>query len=420
MAVQTPAPAAPAVNAETWLDQVIQAAMSYSASDMLLRTTPRGDVLVCDIRIDGRMRPFAKVQGDEATTIVGRFKAQANLASGGSYKPEETIYPVLVDGEYRKVRVALFRTAEGSNAIVMRLPPHGPLRRLEELGFSDHNLTLMRDLLTSRDRMTIIAGPMGSGKTTTAHAALLEVSDRTRTVWTIEDPVERTIPGLVQLEVDEENNAGFDALLKTLVRSDYDTLFLGEIRDHDTASAGVKQAKAGRQVITTLHANDNVTALLRLLELAGESPLSVLDSVRGVVSQRLLARRNPAWREGMDPLERYRGRVPVHEVTFVTEDLVEAIMDQRPLGQIRDVAARKTMSTFRSDAARLVAEGVTDQAEVIRTLGLDLEHRDVGAPPRGPAQHQTPQQPTSPQPAMPAVVHHQPVAQQLAHAGGLQ
>src|SRR5690606_34660025 len=136
--------------------------------------------------------------------------------------------------------------------------------------------------------------------------ALAEVADTTRTVWTIEDPVERTIPGLIQLEVDEENDAGFDALLPALVRSDYNTLFLGEIRDQATAAAGVRQAKAGRQGLTTIHANDNVTALLRLIELAEDSPLSVLDSVKGVVSQRLVAKLNPAW-NGRNPYEKYLG-----------------------------------------------------------------------------------------------------------------
>src|SRR5690606_33230887 len=109
----------------------------------------------------------------------------------------------------------------------------------------------------------------------------------------VEDPVERVIEGVEQIEVNEKNNAGFKELLPAIVRSDYDMLFLGEIRDHDTATAALRQAKAGRQVISTIHANDNITALLRLIELSKEFTASVLDSVRGVVSQRIHDRLNP-------------------------------------------------------------------------------------------------------------------------------
>lgn len=352
-----------------WLDRTIQDALSLRASDLLILVDPLATRMECSIRIDGLMRPFRRVEGSDVRVVIGTFKAGSNLHSAGSFRPEETIHKVMVDGEERKARVTLFRTHDGGNAIQMRLPPTGPLRRLNELDFSDHNLALVMDMLKASNRMVLFAGPMGSGKTTTAHGALAEVADTTRTVWTIEDPVERTIPGLIQLEVDEENDAGFDALLPALVRSDYNTLFLGEIRDQATAAAGVRQAKAGRQVLTTIHANDNVTALLRLIELAEDSPLSVLDSVKGVVSQRLVAKLNPAW-NGRNPYEKYLGRVPIHEVLYVTEDLIEAVMDQRPLGEIRQVAARHFKSTFMRDAQRLLAQRITDEQEIVRTLGV--------------------------------------------------
>lgn len=356
------------INTETWMDETIQKALRMGASDLLMRTTKSARELRADIRIDGKMRFLTQIEGPPAATVIGRFKAGSNLSSAGSYRPEETVHMIDVGGELRKGRVALFRVADGGNSIVIRLPPTGPLRRLDDLQFSDHNLKLFKDLLKAANRMVLIAGPMGSGKTTTAHGALVEVADSTRTVWTIEDPVERTIDGLIQLEVDEENGAGFEALLPALVRSDYDTLFLGEIRDLATAAAGVRQAKAGRQVLTTIHANDNVTALLRLIELAQDSPLSVLDSVRGVVSQRLVAKLNPSW-DGRNPLDKYKGRVPVHEVLTISEDLIEAVMQSRPLGEIREIAARHSKSTFMGDAQRLLNAGVTDETEIARALG---------------------------------------------------
>lgn len=351
-----------------WLTETIQECMAMGASDLLLATENGGLILTASARVDGRMRPVRRVDGIEGRVIVGKFKAESKLSTGGRYAPEETIYMVNVNGEELKARVAAFRTSEGNDAIVMRLPPSGELRRLEDLSFSALNLQLFYDLLGASNRMIIIAGPMGSGKTTTAHGALMHVATATRTVWTVEDPVERILPGLIQLEVDQDNGAGFDALLPALVRSDYDTLFLGEIRDQATAAAGVRQAKAGRQVITTIHANNNVTALLRLIDLAVDSPLSVMDSVKGVVSQRLIGKLNPDW-DGRSQLDKYKGRVPIHEVLTITDELTEAIMTNQPLSHLRELAENKSMSTFAADVERLVLNGITDEEEARRVIG---------------------------------------------------
>ncbi|QOT19453.1 GspE/PulE family protein [Paenarthrobacter sp. YJN-5] len=352
----------------TWLEETIQHCMQMGASDLLLNFDNASLILEASARVDGRMRPVRQVKGIDGRVIIGKFKAEAKLATSGRFAPEETVYMVKVNDERRKARVAAFRTADGGDAIVLRLPPSGALRRLEDLSFSPLNLQLFYDLLGAANRMIIIAGPMGSGKTTTAQGALMHVAIPTRTVWTVEDPVERSLPGLIQLEVDEDNGAGFDALLPALVRSDYDTLFLGEIRDQATAAAGVRQAKAGRQVITTIHANNNVTALLRLIDLAVDSPLSVMDSVKGVVSQRLIGKLNPDW-DGRNPLTKYRGRVPIHEVLTITDELTEAIMTNQPLSQLRALAEDNSMSTFAADVERLVNAGITDEEEARRVIG---------------------------------------------------
>jgi type II secretory ATPase GspE/PulE/Tfp pilus assembly ATPase PilB-like protein len=315
------------------------------------------------------MQDFKTIEGANAQVIMGRFKAAAELPSGGSFVPTESLYTVDVDGESRKARVALFRDHNAGDALVLRLPPTGELRSLEELGFGESNLALFHKLLRAANRMVLIAGPMGSGKTTTAHAALKQVTTPERTVWSVEDPVERDLPGVVQLEIDESNGAGFHTLLPVLVRSDYDTLFLGEIRDKATAAAGVRQSKAGRQVITTIHANDNVTALLRLIELAEDSALSCMDAVRGVVSQRLMRRLNPEWEGGSDVTHRYKGRVPVHEVLIINDELTEAVMRNRPISEIKMIAASASESTFEIDSQRLIDAGITDEEEVRRVLG---------------------------------------------------
>ena len=356
------------VDPTIWLEDTMLEALKLDASDLHIVIDGETRDLYARIRVDGKMRDFDYVQGIPARVIMGRMKAATELSSGGSYAPEETIYTIDLNGEQRKARAVLFRAHDGGEALVMRLPLTGNLKQLDELDFADYNLSLVKDLLAMPYKLIMIAGPMGSGKTTTAHGALLHVSDQSRTVWTIEDPVERRLPNLVQLEVDDENGAGFDVLLSKLLRADYNTLFLGEIRDHDTASAAVRQAKAGRQVMSTIHADDNIKALMRLIELAGDSALSVLSAVGGVISQRLVRRLNPNW-DGVDPDTKYKGRVPVHEITFINDSIIEVMMQGKALSEIKTAVAEAKGSTFAMDAERLIAANITDKEEIVSVVG---------------------------------------------------
>lgn len=362
---------APVQERKTYLHDVILECLELGASDMLIDSTP--DEMLIRARVDGRMRPIRQVKGIEARAIMNIFKSTTSLSTTTSFKPQEATYNLQVGEEVYPVRVVAFRR-EGAlesavgDAIALRLPQTGPVLTLEELGFSDMNLSLFQSMLDTGNKMIMIAGPMGAGKSTTAQAATMYVAGHEKSVWSVEDPIERVIPGLIQLSVNEDQGADFDDLLSFLLRADYDTLFLGEIRNPKTAAAGVRQAKAGRQVITTIHANNNVTALLRLIDLANDSPLSVLDSVRGVVSQRLVSRLNPDWKEGDSPAAKYRGRVPIHEVLTVDDVMIEAIMSGAPLREIKRLATATSASTFALDLERLVQAGITDEQEAQRIL----------------------------------------------------
>jgi type II secretory ATPase GspE/PulE/Tfp pilus assembly ATPase PilB-like protein len=197
-------------NKDTWLEEIVQECVKMGASDLLLTSENQGFGLTAAARVDGRMRPVRRVDGGQAKVIVGKFRAENGLATSGTSAPQETQYSVEVDGEERKARVAVFKKADGCEAIAMRLPPSGKLRGLSELSFSDDNLDAFHHLLSSSNGMLVIAGPMGEGKTTTAQAAVMHVATGSRTVWTVEDPVERVLPGTIQLEVDPSQQAGYD------------------------------------------------------------------------------------------------------------------------------------------------------------------------------------------------------------------
>lgn len=352
---------------DTWFDDTLEEALLAGASDVLVRSNGSGHDITVLIRIDGKMQYFRHFNEPVGSNILHRFRSAAKIHTGTVYAPQEALYPVRTPDGPRNARVTSFQLASGGTTIVFRLPQYGPIRTLSQLNFTEHNRKLLEELLSHSSGAIIFAGPMGSGKTTAAHGAILHQHNGERSIWSVEDPVERVIEGVEQIEVNEKNNAGFKELLPAIVRSDYDMLFLGEIRDHDTAAAALRQAKAGRQVISTIHANDNITALLRLIELSKESPASVLDSVRGVVSQRLIGRLNPD--AAVEPHRKYKGRLPVHEVLILDKDVIQTFIDGRPLAEVRKTAYDASRSTLHDNANELMFEGKTDAEEILRVLG---------------------------------------------------
>lgn len=384
---------------DTFIDEALVEAVKVGASDVLITNNAAREMsrlLVIQARIDGTMRPFVAARGRNTGKVIEKVKTKLGIPPSGKFDPVDKTYDIMIDGMPHKARVAAFRTHTGADAINMRLPQVGGIRKLDELGISEENYERISTMLDKANGMVMLAGPMGSGKSSSAWAMLDYINDGTRAIWTVEDPVERgldfevTVPGddggsqvikfpyAVQIEVDEESGTGFDKVLPSLVRADYNTLFLGEIRDQTTAKSGVRQANVGRQVFTTIHANDNITALLRLIELTEDSAIATLDAVRGVISQRLVATLNPEW-DGTKRVPKYKGRTPVNEVLTVDDKIIEDFDEGKPLSRIREYAFESGCSTrFIDDAARLVDDGQTDWIEIARMLGRDTVEDHLG------------------------------------------
>lgn len=365
------------VNHQTWFEEAMASAVIMGASDFLVNTenydAEDADeiILQCRVRIDGEMRDYDFMRGTVVRQVMGVMQATAGFESGRANRGEETIIDVLIDGEKRKGRAAMEPNVAGGQTLVIRLPLTGELKQLHELKFADYNLELIYKLLAMPGKLVMLAGPMGSGKTTTAHGALLHVNTPGKTVWTIEDPVERRLPNLYQMEVNNAEGVAhsFGDILRLTLRLDYNTLFLGEIRDTVTASAAVMQAKVGRQIISTIHADNNILALQRLIELSGDTPLGALSAAGGVISQRLVRMLNPAW-DGKDPSTKYKGRVPIHEILIVNDNLIEVMASGASQSEIRNAVAETDHSTFVQDAHRLMEAGISDREELEKTLGV--------------------------------------------------
>lgn len=339
--------------------------VSHGVSDVHMTRSGTTGTFTVEARVDGRKQPVHVYEGSEAQTICNLIKTDAKMTTGQNLVPEDGSYPLPINGYPYRARAVALPLFDGGERIVFRLPQTGALRPLEDIGFTTANLAATQALLDIPGGMTLFAGPTGEGKSTTSLSSLEYLRGQDDgVVMTLEDPVERVIHGLTQIEVNEDvPGAGFGDMMRFLVRSDSNILFIGEIRDVKTATAAVEIAKSGRRVVATIHATDNISALLRLVGMANETPLSVLDSVNGVVSQRLVPRLVPG-------TDRFSGRYPIHEVTANSDDLTDALVANISRAHIR-AAAAPTSTTFKENVDELVARGVTtlDEArKVVRNV----------------------------------------------------
>jgi len=354
----------------TW-EQLVDTAIAAGASDLHMHVDQDGNATV-RARLDGVLVPWATLPARVVGPAVTRMKAAANLGTNAAV--------LIGEGRYRHhgpdgpvdLRLTVTPLVAGGSKVALRLPTVDVHGGLDELGFSPQNLARVRRLLALPDGLILATGPVGAGKSTTLLAALAEVGGPGRSVVTVEDPVERVVPGADQVEVREAAGLTYEHILRSLLRMDLDVLLVGEIRDRQTAVHAVQIAKAGRLVLSTLHSASAVGAVQRLHELSGLGALEVAESVQGVISQRLLRRVHAdcagagcagCLRTG------FSGRIPVHQVLVVDAALREAMVRRAPATELDQVARSAGMRTFHEDATRWLAAGATTQDEVRRVLG---------------------------------------------------
>jgi type II secretory ATPase GspE/PulE/Tfp pilus assembly ATPase PilB-like protein len=383
--------------AVTIVDALLAESAVAGASDVHL--TPAADGLEIAWRIDGVLQPLARVPQHLAANVVTRLKVMARLLTYQTAVPQEG--RITKDAAQRngavEVRISTFPTVFGEKVVARNLP-HGAseLERLADLGLPADVHATIAAALAQTCGAVVIAGPAGSGKTTTAYACLREIihsSSGQRSVASLEDPVEVVVPGVAQSQVNEAAGFDFVAGLRSLVRQDPEVIFIGEIRDPQTAAVAFQAALTGQLVITTFHASDAAVALSRLADM-GIQPYVLRSGASAVVAQRLVRRlcrcaaerpatpvdaaigitaatiREPRGCEACGHTG-YAGRVAVAEVLRLEDSAVgQAVLDRRDAGATRAAATQAGMQPLAARAAALVAAGVTSPAEVIRVFGL--------------------------------------------------
>jgi type II secretory ATPase GspE/PulE/Tfp pilus assembly ATPase PilB-like protein len=372
---------------------LVRDAYDAGASDVHLEATRTG--LSARFRVDGVLVPAPEPPSELHHAVISRIKLLAELDIAERRRPQDGRIRVRLESRELDLRVSTVPTMYGESVVLRLLDQGGRPVTLDELGMDDHVLTGMAQLSAKPHGMVLVTGPTGSGKTTTLYAALQRRDTFREKVITVEDPIEYQLPGITQMPVHRQSGVTFAAALRAILRQDPDVVMIGEMRDEETAQISIQAAMTGHLVFSTLHTNDAISAIPRLLDL-GIPEYLVAATLDGVLAQRLVRRTCPSCRvEYQPPRESlslvefgdaapvtftrgagcaacrgsgYRGRLGVFELLAMTDDMRDAIASRASRSQLKALAVESGMTSLRADGWRKVAQGFTTVDEVARVI----------------------------------------------------
>jgi len=341
------------------------------ASD--IHVEPYERTLVVRFRIDGVLHEVLAPPARLGPAIASRVKIVAGLDVGERRLPQDGRLAVRIGGRDVDVRVSIVPTACGERVALRLLDRADASLALGDLGMTPALVERVAALVARSHGILLVTGPTGSGKTTTLYAALRHITDGTRNVMTIEDPIEYQLPGIAQTQVHPRIGLGFAAGLREILRQDPDVILVGEIRDRETVEIALQAALTGHLVLATLHTNDAASATTRLLDM-GVEPYLIASSVTAVLAQRLVRRTCAACTAVGCAACRgtgFRGRTGIHELLVVDEAVRTHVMAHADAATIRRDARAAGMTALREDGLAKARAGVTTQAEVLRVTQDD-------------------------------------------------
>lgn len=379
------------------VDMIVSHAVRDRASD--IHINPGEGQLKIRFRIDGILYDIPPPPKYLHPFIVSRIKVVSNMDIAESRLPLDGHFQTVIDGRIIEMRVSSMPTTNGESLVMRLFDTRAMAIPLENMGISDRQLPLAEGFIRQPHGMIIVSGPTGSGKSTTLYAMLTKARSPERNIITIEDPVERRIEMVTQIQVNEKAGLTFASALRSIMRHDPDVIMVGEIRDQETAQLAVRAALTGHLVFSTIHTNDAPGVVTRLINMNVE-PFLVASSLGGVVAQRLvrcictecktpftipdgLAQRlsaasvvlpQNAWHgKGCKHCHEtgYHGRTAVFEMMVVTPELIDLIVANVPTAVMREQARKDGMSSILEDGLEKVGQAVTTLEEVLRISVLD-------------------------------------------------
>lgn len=371
-----------------FINKLLVDGVKQGASD--IHFEPRRDALEVRYRIDGTLRVVDSVRRDVQAACASRIKIMAEMNIAERRLPQDGRISVTVDGRDIDMRVSSLPTQHGEALVLRILDKSGVRLSLDQLGFSTRNLGLLEALIRKPHGIFLATGPTGSGKTTTLYSALQAVHAPDVNIITVEDPIEYELDGIRQSNVNEKAGLTFARQLRAILRQDPDIIYVGEIRDAETAEIAFRAALTGHLVFSSLHCNDAAGAITRLLNM-NVDPFLVASSVIGIMAQRLVRKvcpycvqpvlpsalelsafgidlsapgvGHPRFRQGAGCEAcggtGYKGRCGVQELMAMDEEVRAMTLSGATSGKIRQVAMARGMVPMREDAGAKIRQGIT-------------------------------------------------------------
>jgi type IV pilus assembly protein PilB len=389
------------------LEEIFNDAIALRASD--IHFEPQEKIVVVRFRVDGVLHEAGRIPREYYEGVVNRMKIAANLRIDEHHSAQDGAIRYDTGNGTMDIRVSIVPIVDGEKIVLRLLSEYVRTLTLSDLGFSDYNREILENASRKPFGMVLITGPTGSGKSTTLYALLKLRNHPDVNISTIEDPVEYKVPGINHIQVNPETNLTFANGLRALMRQDPNIILVGEIRDGETASIAVNAALTGHLLFSTLHANDAVTSVPRLLEM-GVEPFLLASTLEVVLAQRLLRRICPHCRYSysVPPSEvhklfphaeqffgkghvllykgkgcescggiGYSGRLGIHEALVITPEVEQQIVKRASSAEILVVARKQGMMSLFEDGFDKVKTGVTTMEELLR----------VASPPDHPSAH---------------------------------
>jgi type IV pilus assembly protein PilB len=376
-----------------FVNSVLLDAIRRGASD--IHFDPTSEDMRVIFRVDGMLDSGVTIPRRMSVGVVSRLKVMSNLDIAERRTPQDGRVSLLIDGHEIDLRIVTLPTVYGEAVVARILDSSSAPVGLEQIGMLETDRANVEAAMARPYGGVLVTGPTGSGKSTTLYSCLAHVNNGTRTIVTVEDPVEYRMDGIKQMAINVKAKMTFAGGLKAIMRADPDIIMVGEIRDRETAQIAVEAALTGHLVLSTLHTNDAPTAITRLIEM-GIVPFLVASAIDCVVAQRLARTLCTCKREitvtaqvlqdhgfnvdhdiqAFEPNgctrcgnSGYKGRIGLYEVMRITDEIRDLAIKRASADQVADVAVRQGMRRLRDDGFAKVCEGLTSIAEVARVTG---------------------------------------------------
>ncbi len=387
------------------VNRIITEADRLDASDIHIEPGKDGAPGTVRIRVDGICRELLRVPKEHTQAVIARIKVISRLNIAERRLPQDGKCKLKIRSKKLELRVATVPTVQGESA-VLRLLAAGSAMPMEKLNLAPKNFDKVVEMSAHPHGLLLVVGPTGSGKTTTLHAVLGYINKPERKIWTAEDPVEITQPGLQQVQMMPKIDFTFAAAMRAFLRADPDVILIGEMRDHETASIGIEASLTGHLVLSTLHTNSAPETLTRLLDL-GLDPVNFSDALLGVLAQRLMRTLCGSCKEAYKPDQKeldhlvdsygreqfmdlgfdlkditlnravgckecgdtgYRGRTGIHELLEGTHEIQSLIYKKAELDDIRTQALKDGMRTLKQDGIHKIFDGLSDYKQLLMVV----------------------------------------------------